>query len=247
MTFGPIEKRLRECTEGDGATAARAAKLLQALPEPDPLSEPARRRVLGALGASGRSGRGLHLTALQWAMLTLLLVSTAAASAKRVWFPSWLHRRAIAAEKAPDAVPPDPSPAPGPARRTLEAVEAPALPRPSAAPARARASNVKTVVIEEPKFEPLRPRLLSDPQDDSIPRVLPKLVYDSDTYSALLDVCVSSEGRVTKASVVHRQDAALDRAIIEAVERWKYLPGEADGRPVDMCFPLVYRIQVQRD
>ena len=93
----------------------------------------------------------------------------------------------------------------------------------------------------------MRPRLLSDPQSDAVARALPKVVYDAETYSILLDVCVSTDGDVTRASVVRGQDASLDRDILEAVRRWRYWPGEVDGLPVAMCFPLIYRIQVQRD
>ena len=93
----------------------------------------------------------------------------------------------------------------------------------------------------------MRPRLLSDPQNDAIARALPKSVYDAETYSILLDVCVSNEGDVTKVSIVRGQDASVDRDILDAVRRWTYRPAEVDGQPVAMCFPLVYRIQVQRD
>jgi TonB family protein len=93
----------------------------------------------------------------------------------------------------------------------------------------------------------VRPRLLSNPQNDDLVRGLPKLVYDEEVYSVLLDVCVSSEGDVMQATVVRGQASQLDRDIIDTVRRWKYLPGEADGQPIAMCFPLVYRIRVQRD
>jgi TonB family protein len=242
MTSGPIEKRLRERAEDSDAVTARAAELLQAIPEPAPVSEWGRRRMLRALGASGRNGRGLHLSALQWAVLSVLLVSTAAASAKRIWFPTWFHRNAAMVERTGDAVRIDPSPAiQVPSKPAPLTFEEPPMPK---AVGRARASKT---AIEEPKAESVRPRLLSDPQSDAIPRVLPKLVYDAETYSVLLDVCVSSEGDVTKASVVRGQEPSLDRDIIEAVRHWKYLPGQSDGKPVAMCFPLVYRIQVQHD
>jgi len=248
MTPDPIHKRLRQCAEDDDSVTARAAELLRAIPEPAPLSESARRRTLRALGASGRSGRGFHLSALQWAVLSVLLVSTAAASAKRIWFPTWFHRKATVIEKSADIVV-DPSPDTElPSKPAHPALDESSRSKP-AAPARARASSPKTAIIsvEEPKFEPLRPRLLTDPQNDPIPRVLPKPVYDDRTYAVLLDVCVSSDGDVTNAIVVRGQEPSLDRDIVAAVRHWKYLPGEADGRPVAMCFPLVYRIQVQRD
>jgi TonB family protein len=239
MTVEPIEKRLRECSEEDAKLTARAGKLLRALPEPSPLSDSARRRVLRVLGAPGRNGRGVHLTALHWALLSLLLVSTAAASAKRNWFPNWFQRRAPVIRIAEE---PAPLPAPAadtPSRTARVEIEEPAAPAVAAPAQRPRASAAKP--------DPVRPRLLSDPQGDAIPRVLPKLVYDAQLYSVLLDVCVSAQGRVTKASVVRGEDAALDRQIVEAVERWTYLPGQADGQAAPMCFPLVYRIQVQRE
>ena len=105
----------------------------------------------------------------------------------------------------------------------------------------------KTRAPSPSKSEPLRPRLLSDPQQDDMSRVVPKNAHDGDAYSVLLDVCVSSEGSVTKVSIVRGRDPSLDRDIVEAVQHWNYLPAEADGKPVAMCFPLVYRIQVQRD
>jgi TonB family protein len=177
-----------------------------------------------------------------------LLVSTAAASAKRIWFPTWFHRKAALVEKTADAVVVDPSPVIGaPTSPAHPALEEPASTQ-AAPAARTRASTAKTTIVsvEEPKSE-VRPRLLTDPQNDAIARVLPKPVYDARTYAVLLDVCVSSEGEVTHASVVRGQEASLDRDILESVRRWKYVPGEVDGRPVAMCFPLVYRIQVQRD
>jgi TonB family protein len=238
MITGPIDKRLRESTEGE---EARAGKLLRELPEPGPLSEPARRRALWLLRTSGRNGRALHFTALQWVVFSILVVSTAAASAKRIWFPSVFHRHGSFVEPSTDRVAPEPVAVDEPSTGAKVVIEEPASPRARpAAPTRARASTPA-------KSEPVRPRLLSDPQKDAIPRVLPRLVYDEKTYSAVLDVCVSSEGRVSNVSVVRGQDPALDRDIVEAVRRWNYAPALGDGQPVPMCFPLVYRIQVERD
>src|SRR5262249_18616735 len=129
MISGPIDKRLRECEVGDDALTARAAELLRAIPEPAPLPESVRRRTLRALGASGRNGRGVHLSTLQWAVLSVLLVSTAAAASKRIWFPTFFHRKAAFVERAADAVVVDPLPAsrvasePGP--RALEEPSSP--------------------------------------------------------------------------------------------------------------------------
>ena len=244
MTLGPIEKPLRECAD-DGATApARAGKLLRSLPEPLPLSDSARRRTLRAFAASSRGARGLHLTALQWAVFAVLLVSTAAAGAKRIWFPSWPHRyRAVVTtvvESAEETVVRTPSAATEKRSNPTQVVEEPSPPKVARSAAKARAST-------PPKPEPVRPRLLSDPQLDAVARVLPQPVYQSDMYSILLDVCVSAQGQVSRVSVVRGQDAALDRRIVEAVQRWTYQPGEADGQPAPMCFPLVYRIQIERD
>ena len=242
MTSGPIEKRLRECTEEDEAAAARAGTLLRALPSPPPLSEYARRRTLSALRASSRNGRTFHFTALQWAVLSILLVSTAAASAKRI-FPNFLRRPPAPVESAADPLLRDPAPA----------VEIPASRAPSVIEVRPSQKAVipapfaKTRAPSPPKSEPLRPRLLSDPQRDDMSRVVPKNAHDGDAYSVLLDVCVSVEGSVTKVSVVRGRDPRLDGDIVEAIQHWNYLPAEADGKPVPMCFPLVYRIQVQRD
>jgi TonB family protein len=239
MTADPIEKRLRECAEDEGA-AARAAKLLRALPEPSPLSESARRRVLRVLGAPSRNGRGVHFTALHWALLSVLLVTTAAASAKRKWFTVGFQHRAPLIETIEEPAVVSSPPTDAPSRRTHTVVDE--TPAAAIAPL-----SVKPRASTTAKPEPVRPRLLSDPQNDAIPRVLPKLVYDAQLYSVLLDVCVSAQGRVTRASVVRGQDAALDRQIVDAVERWTYLPGETGGQPAAMCFPLVYRIQVQRE
>jgi TonB family protein len=251
MTYSPIDKRLRECADDADATTARAAELLRAVPEPASLSESARQRMLRALRASGRNGRGFHLSAVQWAMLSVLLVSTAAASSDRNWLPTWFHRKAAFVERTTDAVVVDSSPAVQvPSKPTPPAREEPVSSNASSATsARARISNAKRAIVsvEEPRSEPVRPRLLSDPQDDAIARALPKAVYDAETYSVLLEVCVSTEGDVTRVSIVRGQDASVDRDVLEAVRRWKYRPGEVDGQPLAMCFPLVYRIQVQRD
>jgi TonB family protein len=239
MIAEPIEKRLREYMNDEGV-AARAGKLLRALPEPPPLSESARRRVLRALGAPSRNGRGLRLTTLQWAVLSVLLVSTAATAAKRKWFPNGFQPAAPVMETVESVIvssPVDELPS-GPASGVLEDDPEPALAAPAAKPRSSTAAKPQ---------QPVRPRLLSDPQNDAIPRVLPKPVLDARMYSVLLDVCVSAQGRVTKATVVRGQDAILDRQIVDAVERWTYLPAEAAGQPVSMCFPLVYRIQVQRE
>jgi len=153
-----------------------------------------------------------------------------------MWLPHGFERRAPVIEVPQETLVAQPAPTNVP-RVTLEALEESPLPTIAAPASRPRA----------PAKSEVRPRLLSDPQSDAIPRVLPKLVYDVQIYSVLLDVCVSAQGRVAKASIVQGQDAALDRQIVEAVERWNYAPGEAGGQPVPMCFPLVYRIQVQRD
>jgi TonB family protein len=250
MTSGPIDKRLRDCADDADAVTARAAKLMRAVPEPAPLSEWARRRTLRALGASVRNGRVFHVSVLHWAVLSLLVVSTAAASSKQVWFPRWFHRKAAFVERTTDIVVVDEEPAaPTPSKPASHARDEAASSSGSAARPRARA-NAKTAIVsvEEPKSVPVRPRLLSDPQNDAVAaHALPKLVYDAETYSVLLDVCVSTDGDVTKASVVRGQEASLDRDILEAVRHWKYRPGEVDGVRVSMCFPLVYRIQVPLD
>jgi TonB family protein len=246
MTPGPIDKRLRDCADDADAATARAADLLRAVPQPSPLSEWARKRTLRALRASGRNGRGLHFSVLHWAVLSVLVVSTAAASSRRMWFPTWFHRKAAFVERTIEAVPVDPPVVEAPAK-SAHARQEPGSSGAASPSPKARASKRAIVTVEEPRSEPVRPRLLSDPQNDSVAHTLPKAVYDAEMYSVLLDVCVSTEGEVTRVAVVRGQEAALDRDIVDAVRRWKYRPGEVDGTAVAMCFPLVYRIQVQRD
>jgi TonB family protein len=249
MTPGPIDKRLRDCADDADRAAARAADLLQAVPEPSPLSEWGRKRTLRALRASGRNGRSLHFSVLHWAVLSVLVVSTAAASSKRMWFPTWFHRKVNFVERTIEAVPLDPPAIQAPSKASPPAREEPASSGATSHSPKARASSAKRAIasVEEPRSEPIRPRLLSDPQNDAVARTLPKAVYDAEMYSVLLDVCVSTEGDVTRVSIMRGQEASLDRDILEAVRRWRYRPGEVEGTAVAMCFPLVYRIQVQRD
>jgi TonB family protein len=240
MTSGPIEKRLRDCGDEAGSPARRAGELLRELPAPAPLSEAARRRIPWALPSGSRHGWAFHFTAMQWTVFAVLLVTTAAAAGKRLWFPNGVERHAV--EISEDSVMVHPAPAGQvPSKtRVVEIEEAPVRLVPPAPSAKAHTTSAL-------KSESVRPRLLSDPQRDAVPGALPKSVYDADIYSVLLDVCVSAQGRVTKVSVVRGQDAALDRDIVAAVENWTYEPGETNGQPVPMCFPLVYRIQVQRE
>jgi hypothetical protein len=123
-------------------------------------------------------------------VLSVLLVSTAAASSKRMWFPTFFHRKAALVEPAGAVAvdPPATRVSSGSGQATLE--EPPSTKAVGPASPRARASGAKSTIVsmEEPKSEPVRPRLLSDPQNDAIPRVLPKGIYDARTYSVLLDV-----------------------------------------------------------
>lgn len=49
-----------------------------------------------------------------------------------------------------------------------------------------------------------------------------------------METMIRADGAVEVIRVVRSLGAVMDRAAIEAVEKWRFEPGTIDGRPVDM-------------
>ena len=70
----------------------------------------------------------------------------------------------------------------------------------------------------------------------------PPLVRANVSYTALVSICVSAEGKVTSARLMRPVDPAIDPQIPVVLSRWRYHPYTIDGKPVSFCWPLKYLI-----
>ena len=65
------------------------------------------------------------------------------------------------------------------------------------------------------------------------------------TFSAIVNVCVSATGRVSKVSIVRSAGPVLDPQIPNAISHWHYRPLLEAGKPTPFCYVLNYEISAR--
>jgi protein TonB len=71
---------------------------------------------------------------------------------------------------------------------------------------------------------------------------IPRALEDADSFSAVLRVCVSTQGEVTEVRILRGAGPALDSQIPAFVQRWRYKPLLVNGEPRAFCYPVRYEI-----
>jgi TonB family protein len=225
MSAAPMTQRLRDVAGDSGDLAARAGAIVRAMAAPPPLDAAADARVRAALrgGAAELPGPARRLVAQLGALFFVACCGYAAASALE------RYRNAQHPEVEPAVVEPVAARAPSAPAPPPPAPPPPEAPKPR--PAHAGSSRAQLLI------DPLAP-----PYRVSVPR---DLVRAGAGYRALVRVCVSARGHVTRATVLESAHPRLDPLIRAALERWQYAPALERGRPVASCPPpFRYRIYI---
>jgi len=63
-----------------------------------------------------------------------------------------------------------------------------------------------------------------------------------ETFSAVVNICVSATGNVSSVNILRSAGPALDAQIPSALSRWHYRPLLEAGRPTPFCYKLNYEI-----
>jgi hypothetical protein len=63
-------------------------------------------------------------------------------------------------------------------------------------------------------------------------------------YLAVIDLCVSTEGRVTEAVLMTARSAELDPVVLRAVRTWRYRPRVVGGRAEPFCHVVTIRYEM---
>jgi protein TonB len=88
-----------------------------------------------------------------------------------------------------------------------------------------------------------RGQLLIDPNAEPYRVKLPQaLARSGETYVAMLHVCVSAQGAVTRVQLMKGAGPAIDSQFPAVIGRWRYRPLLTDGVPTPFCFPLRYEV-----
>ena len=62
---------------------------------------------------------------------------------------------------------------------------------------------------------------------------------------AMLSLAISSSGVVCDAKFVRRLDPAVDKAILEAVLRWRFKPAMLNGKPIALVYYTYVRVDLR--
>jgi protein TonB len=81
-----------------------------------------------------------------------------------------------------------------------------------------------------------------DPYKVQLPPALERLTRSGTQVSAIVRVCVSTQGDVTDVKVLRGADPAIDPQIPVVLRRWRYRPYQVDGRPEPFCYNFRYEI-----
>lgn len=81
-----------------------------------------------------------------------------------------------------------------------------------------------------------------DPYKVQLPAALERLTRSGAQVSAIVRVCVSTQGEVTDVKVLRGADPAIDPQIPVVLRRWRYRPYQVDGRPEAFCYNFRYEI-----
>jgi len=106
------------------------------------------------------------------------------------------------------------------------------------------------------KATPVAPRLLSSrlgqnllltnpASDGSRVRLPAGLDRMGGTFSAIVNICVTSTGTVSKVNILRSAGPALDRQIPNALSHWHYRPLLEAGTPTPFCYVLNYEISAR--
>jgi len=88
-----------------------------------------------------------------------------------------------------------------------------------------------------------RSQLLTNPASGASSVRLPAgLDRMGQTFSAIVNVCVSATGNVSKVTILRSAGPALDAQIPGALSRWRYRPLLEEGKPTPFCYVLNYEI-----
>ena len=61
----------------------------------------------------------------------------------------------------------------------------------------------------------------------------------------IVEAIIDQQGNVTTARVLKGLPMGLDRAAVEAVQKWKFRPATLEGRAVKVYYVLTVNFQVQ--
>jgi protein TonB len=65
------------------------------------------------------------------------------------------------------------------------------------------------------------------------------------TGTVIVEAIIDQQGNVTNVRVLKGQPMGLDKAAVDAVQRWKFKPAMLAGRPVKVYYVLTVNFQVQ--
>jgi protein TonB len=65
------------------------------------------------------------------------------------------------------------------------------------------------------------------------------------TGVVIVEAIIDEKGNVTNARVLKGLPMGLDKAALDAVQRWRFKPAEFQGRPVKVYYTLTVNFQVQ--
>lgn len=90
------------------------------------------------------------------------------------------------------------------------------------------------------------PRLLTQPSLADMRSAYPEDARRNGTEANVyLKILVDAQGRVTKVRVVRGSSDGFDRAALELVKRFRFRPGEVDGRAVAVWIPWTYKFRLE--
>lgn len=84
-------------------------------------------------------------------------------------------------------------------------------------------------------------RLITNPRAHAV-RLPAALAGAGQSFSAALDVCVGTNGEVSKVRIRRSAGPALDPQIVELVSRWRYRPLVEGAGPTSFCYPMNYQV-----
>ena len=90
------------------------------------------------------------------------------------------------------------------------------------------------------------PRLMSQPDLSGMRRAYPEEARrNGQEANVYLKILIDVQGRVSKVRVIRSAGAGFDRAARELVNRFRFRPGEVDGRPVAVWIPWTYKFRLE--
>jgi len=88
-------------------------------------------------------------------------------------------------------------------------------------------------------------QLLTSPSAASRVRLPVGLDRMGETFSALVNICVTATGSVSRVSILRSAGPVLDPQIPKALSRWRYRPLVEGGTPTPFCYNLNYEISAR--